>query len=436
MDLQLAAILSLSEAILWARLSGISLHASPPSINPIILQFLLYFSLQYSIIKAYRLAIYPHFVSPLRRLPGPRDGYPLLGQFPRILVAPSPNEPFLTWSAKWPRAPFVRYLGLGNQETLMINTPEAHKEVLQTYCYSFKKPDILFRFVGDFLGQGLLFSEGAEHKRQRRILLGLFSVPNLKKIFPVFWEKAQRFARWVDDGMDQSGSRDLEVVEAYLKVGLDVAGPTVLGLELDHLTGSDPKWNFEKCYHHIFKPTKLAGVVTLINTVIPIRRFLPIEANLTHIRAVDQVRAMVTECVRQRIQDVDRAIDRGEKFESIGLGSGGRDLLTLIIEERRRLKGSEDELAVEEVADQILTFVAAGHETSVGILVWSSYVLAKDQGIQNKLRAEILEATAQKSGGLAWEDIDRLHYLNNFVREVIRMYAPTVISYRESTTDL
>jgi hypothetical protein len=98
----------------------------------------------------------------------------------------------------------------------------------------------------------------------------------------------------------------------------------------------------------------MAGIITLINTVIPIRRFLPIEANLSHIQAVDQARAMVTECARQRILDVDMAMEKGEKFDSIGLGRGGRDLLTLVVEERRRLKGSEDELAVEEVVDQVI----------------------------------------------------------------------------------
>ncbi len=56
-----------------------------------------------------------------------------------------------------------------------MNTLEAYKEVLQTHCYSFKKPDLLYRFVGDIVGRGLLFSEGAEHKRQRRILQGVFT---------------------------------------------------------------------------------------------------------------------------------------------------------------------------------------------------------------------------------------------------------------------
>ena len=91
----------------------------------------------------------------------------------------------------------------------------------------------------------------------------------------------------------------------------------------------------------------------LLNCVLPIREILPIEANLAHVRAVARAREMVTECVRQRIRDVDAAAEKNEKFNLAALGTGNRDLLTLIVEERRRFKDSEDELTEQEVVDQV-----------------------------------------------------------------------------------
>lgn len=167
-------------------------------------------------------------------------------------------------------------------ETLLIHTPEAHKEVFQTYCYSFRKPEIQFRFVGEIIGRGLLFAEGAEHKRQRRILLGmcsgaqedwlltrpisgLFSVPNLKKILPVFQERAVSFVEYFDKHLDENGKGIVDgasfdivrcclladlfvVIEAYSKLALDVAGITILGVELGNLTFSDPKLKQVSCH--------------------------------------------------------------------------------------------------------------------------------------------------------------------------------------------
>jgi hypothetical protein len=209
MDARTTAVLSLTETMTWAEMSGMSM-TSESSFLPVLSQFLLFFVLQYTILKFYRIVVYPRFFSPLRNIPGPKDGYPLLGQFLQILTSNSPNEPFLTWSAIWPRAPFIRFLQAGNHETLLINTPEAHKEVFHTYYDSFKKPDFMFRWVGDITGWGLLFSEGEEHKRQRRLLQGLFAVRNLKRIFPVFSDKAGEFAQRLEDSMDEEGRATLD----------------------------------------------------------------------------------------------------------------------------------------------------------------------------------------------------------------------------------
>ncbi|KAK4451208.1 cytochrome P450 [Podospora aff. communis PSN243] len=436
MDAQTTAVVTLLEVATWAKMSGMSL-TSQSAIAPVLSHFLLFFITQYAVLKLYRIVIYPRFFSPLKNLPGPKDGFPLLGQFLQILTSNSPNEPFLTWSALWPRAPFIRFLRAGNHETLLINTPEAHREVFHTYYDSFEKPDFMFRWVGDITGWGLLFAEGEEHKRQRRLLQGLFTVRNLKRIFPVFSDKAEGFAQRLEDSMDEQGCATLDVASAYLMSRLNVTSVTIMGLELDQLTARDPEWDFVSCYRRIFHPERIAGMLILINAMVPIRRLLPVKAFSDHTRAMAEARAIVTECVRQRIRDVERAAEKGKKFQSV-IGSGGSDLLTMLVEENQRQhQGSLDKLAEQELVDQTLTFVVGSHATTNSALVWASYILAKDQSIQDKLRSEILEARARKGcETLLWEAIDRLTYLNNFVREILRIYTPTVTSYRESTKDL
>ncbi|KAK0633890.1 cytochrome P450 3A5 [Immersiella caudata] len=436
MDVLTAAALSFFEVATWAWLSGRSLSLRPLSqLN--LIRLLLHFVIHYVTLKFYNIVVYPRFFSPLRNLPGPRDGVPLLGQFPQILTSKSPNEPFRMWSDIWSRAPFIRFLGVGNQETLLINTPEAHKEVFHTCYDSFKKPDFMFRWVGDITGWGLLFSEGEEHKRQRRLLQGLFTVRNLRRIFPVFSDKAEGFAQNLEDSMDEQGRATIDVASAYLMSRLNVTSVTIMGLELDQLGARDPDWDFVSCYRRIFHPERIAGMLILINAMIPIRRLLPVKAFSEHTRSMAEARGIVTECVRQRIRDVERAAEKGETFQST-IGSGCSDLLTMLVEEnQRRRPGSVDQLAEQELVDQTLTFVVGSHATTNSALVWASYILARSSRIQDKLRAEILDAKARKGcETLQWEDIDRLSYLNNFVREILRIYTPTVTSYRESITDL
>jgi hypothetical protein len=77
---------------------------------------------------------------------------------------------------QWPEAPFIRYVGFFGSEVLLVNSVAAHRGVLQTKAYSFVKPAFFEKLVGEIIGKGLLFSVGAEHKRQRRLLAGRLPV--------------------------------------------------------------------------------------------------------------------------------------------------------------------------------------------------------------------------------------------------------------------
>lgn len=75
---------------------------------------------------------------------------------------------------------------------------------------------------------------------------------------------------------------------------------------------------------------------------------------------------------------------------------------------------------------QILNFVAGGHETVGTAFMWSAYALATFPHVQDKLQDEIRGMFEGKPAG--WEpefaDIEHLAYLNNFVREILRVYSP------------
>ncbi len=73
MDLQFSALLSLGEVVVWSRLQG-TLQVERLVTLGLLSRFLACFFLQYAALKFYRVVIYPHFVSPLRHLPGPKVG--------------------------------------------------------------------------------------------------------------------------------------------------------------------------------------------------------------------------------------------------------------------------------------------------------------------------------------------------------------------------
>lgn len=159
-------------ALSIAELSALKLMHGLPFTNDVVYVFLVLFFFQYLSINTYYTCIYPFFVSPLRCIPGPKDHHPLIGQTLNQFRANGPYELYLSWSRKWPDAPFIRYISFGNTETLLVNSLRAHQEVLSKKCYSFVKPPFFARIVGEVTGMGLVFAEGEDHKRQRKMLNG------------------------------------------------------------------------------------------------------------------------------------------------------------------------------------------------------------------------------------------------------------------------
>lgn len=177
-------------ALSAAELSTLILMHGAPPIYDIFYFFLVFLTLQYLTINLYYLCIYPFFVSPLRYIPGPKDHHPLIGQTLNQYRANGPYELYLAWSQKWPTVPFIRYISFGNTETLLVNSLRAHQEVLSTKCYSFVKPPFFARIVGEVTGMGLVFAEGDEHKKQRKLLNGMISS---FEIYMCFWLHADCF---------------------------------------------------------------------------------------------------------------------------------------------------------------------------------------------------------------------------------------------------
>ncbi|KAM7187881.1 cytochrome P450 [Rhypophila sp. PSN 637] len=453
MDIQITALLSLLETLVTITGGSLSQFLSLTQATPIaILQtFLTFFTIQYALLKIYRTTIYPFYLSPLRHLLGPKNNnLPLLGQFYAIFKSSSPFELPVKWANTWPEAPFIRYLGLGNAELLVMNTPEAHKAVLQTYCYDFVKPEIFARAVGEFVGEGILFAKGVEHRRLRRILQNTLSVPTLKRIMPTLRQGAANLTAFLNKEIgDADGKMYIDAGTVFGRAMLDLTGMTVLGVRLENLKSENPKYNFMTHYHRILDQSPLSGLITILNTTIPIRRFLPLEANRGYQFACREVKRMTLECVHQREREVSlltTTADNKEDSTLHGPESRGRDMLTMLIQERKNLLKTDDEMTDLEICDQLLAFVVGSHETTASSLTWAIFVLVTRPEIQDKLRAEIIQFVTSPSNpdnnpgtdeeGAYYNAIESLPYLHNFAREVMRLYCPVTASWREAAKDL
>lgn len=139
-------------------------------------------------------------------------------------------------------APVIRYLTVANTEVLVCNSLNCHKEVLQTKCYSFRKPDRWLRMFESMVGKGVLSMEGAEHRAARKMLAGPFSLSNIRKLEPVFLSKAKDVNSLFDYAIAANPGGEWGVIDCtdtFSKATLDIIGATTLGIDLANITSTN-----------------------------------------------------------------------------------------------------------------------------------------------------------------------------------------------------
>ncbi|HRD77007.1 MAG TPA: cytochrome P450 [Hyphomicrobiaceae bacterium] len=88
-----------------------------------------------------------------------------------------------------------RVLGV---ESVPLNDPEAIRHVFVTHAANYGRPPLMARVLRGPLGRGIILSEGAEWRRQRRVLAPTFTPASVSGLIPHFQIAAEALLRRLD----------------------------------------------------------------------------------------------------------------------------------------------------------------------------------------------------------------------------------------------
>ncbi|KAI5200675.1 hypothetical protein AUEXF2481DRAFT_37728 [Aureobasidium subglaciale EXF-2481] len=382
--------------------------------------------------------IYPFFFSPLRHLPHPKQTSLLLGQFSRIVKEPT-GYPHREWMEEIENDGLIYYRGLFNMERVMVTTPKALSEAVTLKSYDLIKPPALTKGLARILGYGILLTEGQEHKSQRKNLTPAFSYRHIKDLYPVFWDQSRDMVLGIDKDLDKESNEgdtgETKAVSTEISVDgwtsratLDIIGVATIGKSFNAI--EDPNGKLYLTYQALFKQDWQTRLVGLLNIILPFwfLRLLPIPRNIKVERARVYLSKICFEMLAEKRSNIAAAKERDSSDET----AGGVDILGVAMQSG----GFTD----QQIVDQLLTFLAAGHETTATAMTWAVYVLGKYPEVQKKLRDELLASdlpdirstTAQVTA----EQIEQLPYLHAVTNEVLRYYCPVPMTIRVAVKDI
>ncbi|KAH7005509.1 hypothetical protein EDB82DRAFT_442080, partial [Fusarium venenatum] len=360
--------------------------------------------------------IYPLLVSPLRHLPGPSGNHWLMGQSKKIMAEPS-GVPMRQWASEIPNDGLICYRGFFNQERVMVSSPKALAEVLVTNSYAFPKPSHFRWSIGRILGVGVLLAEGEEHKMQRRSLTPAFAFRHIKNLYPVFWRKAREVTRTMMAEFGQQEETQVEISGWASRATLDIIGLAGMGRDFGAI--QNPDNTLAQTYSKIFKPSRQAQILAFVGMIIPMEFItkLPFRRNEDIAEAASDIRAICRDLIQEKKAKMANKEQADVDILSVALESGG--------------------FTDENLVDQLMTFLAAGHETTASAMTWAIYMLSRHSDIQARLREEIRESlpSVDSDVDITSLDIDRMPYLNAVCSEVLRYYAPVPLTMRDAAYD-
>ncbi|KAK9430534.1 cytochrome P450 [Lipomyces doorenjongii] len=379
----------------------------------------------------FRVLIYNNFLSPYRHLPQPSDRpHWFFGHFYLLHNEQLQGNAQLKWFEENPESSFVRYYGSFRSERLAPKSHAALQTILQTASYSFVKPDFARKSLAIVVGDGLLNAEGDSHKRQRKLLMPAFSFGHIKSLTPVFVEKSLALSKHIasmldndaavsDERVFKPGEKIIDLDPLVHATTLDIIFNAGFGTEFNALENEDDK--LVLAYRNVFTVPQITNwsMFQMALEVIFGPGVIPTKRNKTVKASKRIIEKFATDLIREKQQQQKIATTFGKR------------------------KGA---LTEHEIRNNLMTFLAAGHETTSSATVIALYLLSKHPEIQAKLRAEIREhipeyasyRTGDKIDSLAsltYEKIESMKYLNNVCRESLRLIPPVPVTSRLAAED-
>ena len=153
------------------------------------------------------------------------------------------------------------------------------------------------------------------------------------------------------------------------------------------------------------------------------------------VRALPQGRRLLA-----KVEDLDEVVQRiiDDHRSDIADGHGRPDLLTWMIEAHDDQSADRfgATMSDDQLRDEVMTMVLAGHETTAMAMSWIWYSLAMEPAIDQRLVAEWQAVLGNQRRVPTFDDITQLNLTRAVVAEAIRLYPPAWIMGRRTLVDM
>jgi cytochrome P450 len=295
------------------------------------------------------------------------------------------------------------YVGVrfGPFRYLIVNDPDSVRHVLVDNHRNYKKSRN-YQGLKLVLGEGLVTSEGDFWRRQRRLAQPAFHKERLAGFArTMVSDAAAMLERW--RAVPAGGQFDVH--SEMMRLTLRIVTRTLFSTDSEADADAVGRAMTVAIDH----------VNEYADAIIRIPPWVPTPKNLRFRRARRTLDALVLRIIDERRKATEKP----------------NDLLSMLMSAQD--EETREQMTDRQLRDEVMTLVAAGHETTANALTWAFYLLSQHPHVAERLRGEVESVLAGRRPSI--EDLPRLGYTRAVLEETMRLYPPAWIIEREATAD-
>ncbi|XP_049274018.1 LOW QUALITY PROTEIN: cytochrome P450 3A8-like [Rhipicephalus sanguineus] len=288
----------------------------------------------------------------------------------------------------------------------------------------------------------IVIAQGERWKKIRSLVTPAFTTSNMKKMASLMDDSSNEFLQ-VLESLQRKGEA-LEFRELFQRLTADVIIRSAFGLKSDLQQKDRKKSTIESLFRETldslqqFRRTWINFLTTCFPEFTPLWRLTISFFSRHNKTAQDKSFDEITPIIQFRRENREDRCDllqlmlnaEGEDAQLVNVHS-----LTAAGDADSASEGNQPEKVNEDGKKCVLTnteilangfgFFVAGFETTGSTMAFLSYLLAKHQDIQDRLREDVL-AVLKRDGAFTYDNVFGIKYLDQVISESLRFYSPVV----------
>lgn len=285
-------------------------------------------------------------------------------------------------------------VNLGARRMIATQDPGFIDYVLRTNHKNYYKSPILTEQLGRFLGKGLLTSNGEYWLKQRRLIQPGFHTDKIRALYGIIKRTVDQFLSAFPEG------QQVDVYPLMNSLAFEIVVNTLFNVKVPAADRNQLSRFITDTQDFVIKDVRQPHKSWWFKVSGEVRR---------NLRKAEGARRIIQNIIRAR-KESDKKFD---------------DLLDMLLDARYEDTGLP--MDENQVIDEILILLIAGHETTANALSWTVYLLAHHPAEQQALRESTMAINVSEA-----VTHDRL---NAVIKEAMRLYPPAWISDRVALRD-